>query len=488
MDKGKVYFVGAGVGDFELLTLKGKRYLEMADCVIYDRLLNKNILSFVNSSATLIYLGKENTQGGVLQDEINKTLIEKATCGKYKNIVRLKGGDSFVFGRGGEEIEALNRYKIDYEIVPGISSSIAVPEYSGIPVTHRNLARSFHVFTGMTANGELQDFEIIAKLKGTLVFLMGVKNLNIICSNLIKYGKDKNTPVAIIQNGCSPEQKTIAGTLENICTLATSIKPPAIIVVGEVVAKRELYKWFENKPLFGKNILITREKSKGESLVMEIERRGGKGILLPMIKLQDKMQDFNFSELKNYQAIMFNSPNGVQYFFEHIPDIRMISNLKIGVIGSKTYEEIKKYKIIPDCMPNEYLSEKLAKKMCEFTQKNDNILVVTSDVSPFDEKIFSKQYERNFKKLIGYTNSPCDINYEEFIKKIKKCEYITFFSGSAVDNFFDILKEEKDILNGIKILSIGPSTTKKIKNFIDYPIIECQTYTGDEILKNLEIF
>ena len=487
MDKGKIYFVGAGAGDFELLTLKGKRYIENADCIIYDRLINDKILSFAKPSAELIYLGKENTEGGLLQERINQTLVKKAISGKYKNIVRLKGGDSFVFGRGGEEIEAILPHNIPFEMVPGISSSIAVPEYAGIPVTHRKIARSFHVFTGMTADDDTLDFETIAKLQGTLVFLMGVKNLETITKSLIKYGKNPETPIGIIERGCEARQNTTIGTLENIIDKAQGIKPPAIIIIGEVVEKRELYKWFEDKPLFGKKVVVTREAHEGYKFGSQIERLGGKAISLPMIDLIDDMMDFDYKELKNYQGIMFNSPNGVRFFFENIDDIRSIAHLKIGAIGSKTSQELKKYKITPDVMPSEYLSENLAFEMTKVTNEGDKIFIMTSDVSPIDEVSFSKKYKREFKKYIGYKNIPCNTTKENIIDTIKGTTHITFFSGSSAENFFKTL-EDDSLLEGIKVISIGPSTTRKIREFSQIPVIECKIYTGDEILKNLEIF
>lgn len=487
MDKGKIYFVGAGAGDFELLTLKGKRYIENADCIIYDRLINDKILSFAKPSAELIYLGKENTEGGLLQERINQTLVKKAISGKYKNIVRLKGGDSFVFGRGGEEIEAILPHNIPFEMVPGISSSIAVPEYAGIPVTHRKIARSFHVFTGMTADDDTLDFETIAKLQGTLVFLMGVKNLETITKSLIKYGKNPETPIGIIERGCEARQNTTIGALENIMTKAQGIKPPAIIIIGEVVEKRELYKWFEDKPLFGKKVVVTREAREGYKFGSQIERLGGKAISLPMIDLIDDMMDFDYKELKNYQGIMFNSPNGVRFFFEHIDDIRSIAHLKIGAIGSKTSQELKKYKITPDVMPSEYLSENLAFEMTKVTSEGDKIFIMTSDVSPIDEVEFSKKYKREFKKYIGYKNIPCTTTKENIVNTIKGATHITFFSGSSAENFFKTLGDDS-LLDGIKIISIGPSTTRKIREFSQISVIECKVYTGDEILKNLEIF
>ncbi|MGL4568897.1 MAG: uroporphyrinogen-III C-methyltransferase, partial [Fusobacteriaceae bacterium] len=251
MLKGKVYIIGAGCGNIELLTLKGKRCIEEADCVIYDRLIDEKILKLARPEAEFIYLGKMNTEGGLIQDEINKKIVEKALEGKI--VARVKGGDPFVFGRGGEEIEEVRRNSIPFEIIPGISSSIAVPEYAGIPVTHRGVSKSFHVFTGHTAEGEeWHDFSVISKLKGTLVFLMGIKNLERITEDLIKNGKNSNTPVAVIEKGTTPFQRVTEGTLETIVKIAEArkIEPPAIIVVGDVVKFRDEFMWRENQRFF----------------------------------------------------------------------------------------------------------------------------------------------------------------------------------------------------------------------------------------------
>ena len=281
-NKGKVYIMGAGPGDLELLTLKGKRAIEEADCIVYDRLINPRILDFAKKDAEMIYLGKGNTEGGVIQDEINRTIVTKALEGK--TVARVKGGDPFVFGRGGEEIQSLFDNGISFEVIPGITSSISVPAYAGIPVTHRGVARSFHVFTGHTMeDGTWHNFEAIAKLEGTLVFLMGIKTLPIIVNDLVKNGKDPKTPVAIIEKGATADQRVTVGTLENIIEKAKERKivPPAITIIGEVVNLRETFKWFEDKNLFGKKILVTRDKNQAGEFSNKIEKMGGVAVELP---------------------------------------------------------------------------------------------------------------------------------------------------------------------------------------------------------------
>ncbi len=485
--KGKVYIVGAGCGDFELLTLKGKRCIEEAECIIYDRLVNKRILNFAKKGTEFIYLGKENTEGGLIQSEINNKIVEKALEGKI--VVRLKGGDPFVFGRGGEEVEKIVENNISFEIVPGITSSIAVPEYAGIPVTHRGVAKSFHVFTGATAkDNSFHDFEPIAKLDGTLVFLMGMKNLEIITSELVKYGKNSTTPVAIIEKGTTGKQRVITGTLKNIFEISEKEKAvaPAVIVIGDVVEKRKNFKWFEEKRLFGKNILVTRDERQGEVFCREIEKLGGNAELLSFLKIQDKMMDFDYSILKNFQAILFNSPNGVKFFFEHIPDMRVLGNIKIGVVGAKTKEEIEKFKIKPDVIPERYLTTDLAEEILKITDENDKILVITSDISPCDDVEWSKKYKRKFKKFVGYNTISATKPKEDVESVLKNIEYITFLSSSAVKSFVSSLENDISSLKSLKVISIGPSTSRTLKNFEINIFSEAVEYTADGIIDILK--
>ena len=481
--KGKVYIVGAGCGDFELLTLKGKRCISEADCIIYDRLVNKRILGFAGKGTEFIYLGKENTEGGLIQEEINNKILEKALEGK--TVVRLKGGDPFVFGRGGEEIEKLSEKNIPFEIVPGITSAIAVPEYAGIPVTHRGLSKSFHVFTGMTAKeNSFHDFKKIAELEGTLVFLMGVKNLGLITGELIKHGKDKNTPAAVIEKGTTGKQRVITDSLEKISETAEKEKAvsPAVIVIGDVVKKREKFNWFEKKELFGKNILVTRDTEQGENFCREIEKLGGNSELLSFLRIEDKMHNFNYENLKNYQALLFNSPNGVKFFFEHIPDMRVLGNIKIGAVGAKTKEELEKFKIKPDVMPEKYLTAELAEEILKITEENDRILVITSDISPCDDEEWSRKYNRKFEKFIGY-NTNFNLKSKTDVEKIlKDVEYITFLSSSAVKSFVSSLENDISCVKRLKVISIGPSTTKTLKNFKINIFSEALDYTADGVI------
>lgn len=471
--KGKVYILGAGPGDLELLTIKAKRVIEEADCIVYDRLINSRILTFAKKNAELIYLGKQNCEGGLIQDKINKTLLEKAKEGKI--VARVKGGDPFVFGRGGEEIQALFDNDIEFEEIPGITSSISVPAYAGIPVTHRGVANSFHVFTGHTmVNGNWHNFEAISKLHGTLVFLMGIKNLPIIVKDLLKNGKDPNTPVAIIEKGATSDQRVTIGKLNNILELADSkqIVPPAITVIGEVVNLRDSFKWFEDLKLFGKKILVTRDKNQAGAFSEEIEKLGGTAVELPFIKIEPTLNNFDSKILKNYSTILFNSPNGVREFMKRIDDIRVLGNLKIGVVGSKTKEVLESYKLKADFIPKDYLVDKLVELSIKYTTTGDNILIITSDISPCDTQKYNTLYSnRHFDKLVIYNTKKIIRKKEEVLKYLNSVDIISFLSSSTVDAFMQSIQNDLEAIKDKRFVSIGPVTSKTMKKYglnVDY--------------------
>lgn len=486
-NKGKVYIMGAGPGDLELLTLKGKRAIEEADCIVYDRLINPRILDFAKKDAEMIYLGKGNTEGGVIQDEINRTIVTKALEGK--TVARVKGGDPFVFGRGGEEIQSLFDNGISFEVIPGITSSISVPAYAGIPVTHRGVARSFHVFTGHTMeDGTWHNFEAIAKLEGTLVFLMGIKTLPIIVSDLVKNGKDPKTPVAIIEKGATADQRVTVGTLENIIEKAKERKivPPAITIIGEVVNLRETFKWFEDKNLFGKKILVTRDKKQAGEFSNKIEKMGGVAVELPFIEIESVLSKVTPEDLKGYSALLFNSPNGVREFMKKIDDIRSLAHLKIGAVGSKTKELLEEYKIKADFMPEEYMVSKLAELSLEYTKAGEKILIITSDISPCDTDKFNSMYDREFHKIVAYNTKKIIREKDEVCTALNKVEVVTFLSSSTVDAFYASIDGDLECVKNIKFASIGPVTSETMRKYgfsVDY---EAKVYDINGILDALK--
>ena len=486
-NKGKVYIAGAGCGNEGLITVKLKSIMEKVECIIYDRLVNESILQYMKPDAELIYMGKENVEGGELQKKINEMIVEKSREGL--TVLRLKGGDPFVFGRGGEEIEALLAENIDFEVIPGISSAIAVPAYAGIPVTHRGINTSFHVFTGhMKKDGIEHDYETVAKLEGTLVFLMGLGNLEKITENLIKHGKMPETPVAVIKNGTTAKQETYTGTLGTIAGIVreNNVKAPVIIIIGEVVNLREKMKWFENMPLFGKNILVTRNRDKQEEITSKIIEFGGQAINIPFINIE--YLDFEMPDLSKYSTLLFNSLNSVIGFMKKIKDMRVLGHLKIGVVGKKTDEEMKKYRIIPDFYPKEYTVEKLAAESINFTEEGENVLFIVSNISPVNEEKYTELYKRNYDKLVVYNTHKLKIDSEKAEKYTKESDILMFLSSSTFESFADSINlseniEMKEILSGKILASIGPVTTKTIEKYGLKVGIEAEEYTEKGLLK-----
>ena len=486
-NRGKVYIAGAGCGNEGLITVKLKSVMEKAECIIYDRLVNESILQYMKPDAELIYMGKENVEGGELQKKINEIIVEKSREGL--TVLRLKGGDPFVFGRGGEEIEALIAENIDFEVIPGISSAIAVPAYAGIPVTHRGINTSFHVFTGhMKKDGIEHDYETVAKLEGTLVFLMGLGNLEKITENLIKHGKMHETPVAVIKNGTTAKQETYTGTLGTIAGIVreNNVKAPVIIIIGEVVNLREKMKWFENMPLFGKNILVTRNRDKQEEITSKIIEFGGQAINIPFINIE--YLDFEMPDLSKYSTLLFNSLNSVIGFMRKIKDMRVLGHLKIGVVGKKTDEEMKKYRIIPDFYPKEYTVEKLAAESVNFTEEGENILFIVSNLSPVNEEKYTELYKRNYDKLVVYNTHKLKIDSEKAKKYVKESDILMFLSSSTFESFADSIHlsendEMKEILSKKILASIGPITTKTIEKYGLKVEIEAEEYTERGLLR-----
>lgn len=479
----KVYIVGGGCGSYELLTLKAKEVLSICDCVIYDRLVDNSILQFCNEKAELVYLGKEHGNPE-LQNTIHKTILKYAL--QNKTVVRLKGGDPLVFGRGGEELDFLYDNNIKFEIVPGISSSIASCEYAGIPLTYRNISRSFHVFTAH-AMGEYNhlDFTIISKLEGTLVFLMGIANLEKIVNGLLENGKSKSSQASIVENACRPNQRVIVGTLENIVSLAKekNIKSPAAIIVGEVVQFQNKFSWYDKMPLSGKSVLITRDKKRANILYNRLISLGAQCYSLPMIDIE-----YNNKELINlnkYKAILLCSTNGANAFIEKIDDLRVLNNIKIGVVGKATLNSLERYKIKADFYPNQFLVNELIKESVNHTNENDDILIITSNISPINEDEISKKYNRNFIKLELYNTKK--IKYEEkvMIENINMIDYIIFFSPSTVESFLESINYNTSLIKNKKIVSIGPVTSKKIRDNNLSVYLEAEEFYTEGIIKAL---
>ncbi|MCC8160219.1 MAG: uroporphyrinogen-III C-methyltransferase [Oscillospiraceae bacterium] len=451
-----VYLVGAGPGGTGLITQKGLECIKNADVIIYDHLANPSLLSGAKDGCALIYAGKTVGNHHMNQEKINAELIK---YGAEKNVVRLKGGDPFVFGRGGEEADALAENNIPYEIVPGVSSCYSAAEYCGIPVTHRNAASSFHVITGHGKTGKNLDFSTIAKLDGTLVFLMGLSNAANISSQLIKNGMDAQTPSAIISNATAENQKIITGTLKSLPESAKRVSSPAVIIIGGAVELRR--EWFYPS---GKKILATGTKSMNARI-----RKAAKGTditEIPIIKTTPQnFELFDKTDLKKYTHIVFTSANGVELFFEFMNkskrDIRLLCGAKFAAVGEKTAAALEKRGIFTDIIPKNNRGEDLAKTLCAQCQKSDRLLLIRAkngaDTIP---KILTDG-------KIQFTDMPLYSTETDFSKKellnlcVPDTDYIILSSGSAAKAF----SEMAQAYTNAKFISIGAETSKAARKY-----------------------
>jgi uroporphyrinogen III methyltransferase/synthase len=498
MKKGIVYLVGAGPGDPGLMTVKGIECLQIADVVIYDRLSSPRLLAHTKSGAEMIYAGKSPDKHTLKQDEINGVLVQKAREGK--TVVRLKGGDPFVFGRGAEEAEYLLANDIPFEIVPGITSGIAVPAYAGIPVTHRDFNSTVAFVTGnedSTKNDTSIEWEKISTGCGTIVFYMGMSNLSHIVERLTTFGRPADTPVAIIRWGTRPEQKTVTATLADIVEKARAAKMghPAIIVVGKVVSLRDKLKWFENKPLFGKRVLITRARSQASTFAKKIEFLGGEPWEFPTIEIVPPddfiPMDKAIERIESYDWLILTSVNGVQYFMERMKqlkaDIRRLHNTKIVAIGPKTREEIEKNGVFCEFMPEEFVAEAIIEVFKDQDIIGKNVLLPRADIARKVLPETLKIMGANVDEVVAYKTVEGVGDSSELVKMLeaKKIDVITFTSSSTVKNFVKKLgnKDISTILDGVLVASIGPITSATAKELGLQVDVEAAEYTIDGLVK-----
>lgn len=471
MKRGKVYLVGAGPGDPGLLTIKGWHCLKQADVVIYDRLLDDSLLSIARPDVEKVYVGKSAHCHSLEQAAINRLLIKKARQGKI--VVRLKGGDPFVLGRGGEEAEALAMNHIPFEVVPGVSSALAVPAYAGIPATHRGLASSLTVITGHEAadNGEPAiAWDRLSTSADTLLFLMGVENLRHIVDRLIENGRPPSTPIAVIANGTSHRQQTLVSTLEDIVVRVeqANLQPPAVIVVGEVVRLRERLRWFDSHPLFGKRILVTRARHQASQLSELLLRRGAVPIDMPTIEIQplpvhDGL-DQAILNLKNYHWLIFTSANGVDTFFHRLYalnlDARWLANLRIGVIGSATASALEHRGLRPDCIPKEYTSKGLLAELQHQDMVGCRVLLPRADIAGKELTLGLARLGAEVDEVTVYRTIPNTLGISQAKQMILagEIDIVAFTSSSTVANLVAALGKEGEAMNKAVIACIGPTT------------------------------
>ncbi|HVA00513.1 MAG TPA: uroporphyrinogen-III C-methyltransferase, partial [Terriglobia bacterium] len=472
---GKVYLVGAGPGDPGLLTLKGKAAIERADVVIYDFLANEELLRFAPPECENICVGKRPGEPSASQEEINGLLITKAAEGK--TVVRLKGGDPFIFGRGGEEAQALVRADIAFEVVPGISSGYAAPAYAGIPVTHRDLASSVAFLTGHEDPYKAStgiDWSKLATGAGTLVLFMGVRNLPEITAALIEQGRDAHTPVAVIRWGTRAQQQVVTGTLADIGSKAEGIEPPAVIVIGEVVQLRDELNWFERLPLFGKRIVTTRTRQQAGTLRDSLEALGAETIEIPAIEIHDPQSweplDSAIRRLKDFDYLLLTSANGVKNFLRRLEacqrDVRDLKGLQIGAIGPGSAAEFARVGIRVDFLPKEYRAEGLVESLASVDLSGKSFLIprakVARDLLPAELKKRGARVE----VVEAYETLQPRVSPDDLARLLTpRPDVVTFTSSSTATNFLRLLQEKglRDVLEGISPPSIGPITSKTLR-------------------------
>jgi len=492
---GKVYLVGAGPGDPELITLKGLECIKNADVIIYDYLASPSLLKHAREHAEIIYVGKKGGDHTLSQDRINALIAEKAQKGF--TVTRLKGGDPFIFGRGGEEAEVLIDARIPFEIIPGVTSAIAAPAYAGIPLTHRKFTSTIAFVTGHEDPAKAEsniDWAALAKGIGTLVFLMGVKNLPHITDRLMHHGMSPDTPVALVRWGTTPKQTTVSGTLDTIVerTKAAGLKPPAIIVVGHVVKLREKMRWFETRPLMGRCIVVTRAREQASDLVKRLSDLGAECLECPTIKVsppQDvKPLDRAMENLSSYDWLIFTSVNGVNFFFERLfqknKDVRALKDIHTAVIGPATEKRLFDFGLKSDIVPESYRAESVVKAFAGKDVTGRKILLPRAKEARPVLPLELKKMGAVVDEVTAYCTHAVKDNTDVLSARLKErsIDMITFTSSSTVKNFRALFPNEdlKDLMRGVTIASIGPVTadTARDLGFDVHIIAESYTIPG----------
>ena len=473
---GKVYLVGAGPGDPGLLTLKGKACLEQADVVLYDYLANPALLQYAPDQAERIYVGRRGRGHYQEQADINRLLIERAKAGQV--VVRLKGGDPFVFGRGGEEAEAIAAAGIAFEVVPGVTAAVAVPAYAGIPVTHRTLASTVTIVTGHedpSKHMPVMDWPKLAGTSGTLVFLMGMKTLPTIVTRLLEEGRSPDTPAAAVRWGTRADQQTVIGTLRDIAEKAEQahLEPPTVIVIGDVVKLRAQLNWFETRALFGKRIVLTRAQEQAREFSQLLAAYGAEPIEAPTIQIVPPVSwqtiDDALNQLARYHWLLFTSVNGVTPFMDRLVasgrDSRALAHLQICAIGPRTAQELRRHGVTPDLVPEEYQAEGILSALAAQDLRGKRILLPRAEVA---REILPEQLRQrgaSVDVIAVYRTVAPTADMSRLCEQIDagQIDMITFTSSSTVRNFVDMVggvTEARRLGGKTAIGCIGPITAR----------------------------
>ncbi|MEE9232791.1 MAG: uroporphyrinogen-III C-methyltransferase [Nitrospirales bacterium] len=476
---GRVFLVGAGPGDAKLVTLRAKECLEQADVVLYDHLANPELLKFAPAHAERVYVGRKGRGSYPDQAEINTLLVTKAQEGKC--VVRLKGGDPFVFGRGGEEAEVVAEAEIPFEVVPGVTAAVAVPAYAGIPVTHRTLASTVAFVTGHEdpeKPSSALEWPRLASSEGTLVFVMGTKNLPKIVEKLLQEGKPPTTPVAIIRWGTYARQRTVVGILADIVEKAAKaeMSPPTVIVVGEVVRLRDKLNWYESRPLFGKGVLVTRPREQAPALSKLLAAHGAEPVECSTLEIRPpdswRPVDEAIAGLSTYDWVIFTSVNGVQSFMGrlgfHQKDTRSLAGVRVCCIGPRTKEEAARWGLVADLVPQDFQAEGILEAMEGVGVKGKKILIPRAKVA---REILPDQLAEMgaFVQVVhAYQAVPPDRDMAPIFDRLRSqgIHYLTFTSSSTVRNFCQLFPNRQalqELTRHATVACIGPITAKTVQ-------------------------
>ncbi len=492
-ENGIVYLVGAGPGDPGLMTLRGSELLGRADIVVYDALVNAELLRLASAETELIYAGKRSREHAMSQAELNDLLVGRAREGKV--VVRLKGGDPYVFGRGGEEAEALRESGVAFEVVPGISSVVAAANYAGIPLTHRDCCSGFAVITGHEdpeKPDSMIDWRHFAGMPGTKVVLMGMELLRAICDRLVACGMPSATPVGIVRWGTTGRQEVLTGTLNDIADRAkeAGMRAPAITVIGEVVRRRRQLNWFEERPLFPQRVVVTRTRKQASQLSRRLFELGADVLEIPTIRIgppkRKELLVDALASLGEYDWLVFTSPNGVEsffrYFFRVFDDIRALGNLRIAAVGPATAAKIEALHLCVDAMPKKYLTKEVVNAIQERESIDHlKILLARAEVAGEELPRLLTESRAIVDDVPVYETQLEEEDRTGAAARFREsgADWITFSSSSTVANFhqrFDLTAIKRKH-PAVKLASIGPETSSALRKLGQQPDIEAEEHT-----------
>ena len=490
---GIVYLVGAGPGDPGLMTTRSLDLIVAADVIVHDRLIPRDALSVAQPDAELIYVGKEPGSASVPQDGIAELLIDRARQGKL--VVRLKGGDPFVFGRGGEEAEALADAEIPFEVVPGITAGVAAPAYAGIPVTHRDDASAVAFVAGHEdpeKEDSALDYEALARFPGTLVFYMGVKALPRIAEALVEAGRDGSEPAAVVERGTLPGQRAVSSNLEGIAAAAeeAGVRPPSVTIVGPVAARRERIAWLERRPLHGKKVVVTRARAQASELARQLDALGAEPVELPAIRIEPRLDSKEVREaiesLHTYALVCITSPNGARLLFEAMAaqgrDSRALANASVAAIGAGTETALAAGGILADIVPERFVAEELVEELNKLELDGKPVLIARAaearELLPDALRKRGAQVDEvALYDTVAVTPDP------EELERARDADFVTFTSSSTVRNF--MAASSNGVPEGAKVVSIGPITSEAAREAGLTVDIEAERHDIDGLVEAL---